>query len=156
MVVIADKIKLAEVSKAPRVCATKCCRNTVKCRGRVCSTCMSREATKRNPMRRCYRNLKSNAKRRGKEFDLTFEQFEAFAVRTDYINKRGIMPDGYTIDRIDNTKGYTISNIRVLTNRENHQKYLNIDRYWNGRQMSFYTSVVDLSAFKQPDIICPF
>jgi len=156
MVVIVETIELAQVGKAERVCATKYCRNIVRCRGRKCSTCVSREATKRNPMRRCYRNLKSNAKRRGKEFTLTFEQFAEFAVRTDYINKRGITPDGYTIDRKDNTKGYTIDNIRVLTNKQNLQKYLNIDRYWDGRQMSFYTSLIDLLAFSQPDASCPF
>jgi hypothetical protein len=32
----------------------------------------------KNKMRDCYHNLKSNSKRRGKEFNLTFEQFEKF------------------------------------------------------------------------------
>ena len=73
-------------------------------------------------MRRCYRNLKISARRRGKAFDLTFEQFQTFAVETDYINKRGIQAYDYTIDRKDNKRGYVIDNIAILTNSQNASK----------------------------------
>jgi hypothetical protein len=156
MVVIIGKIRFATFVRKKRICKTKHCRNYVKCSGSKCSTCRSREYTKRNPIRRCFRNLKSNAKRRGKVFELTFEQFEEFAIRTDYINKRGIMPDGYTIDRRDNSKGYTIDNIRILPNKDNVQKYLTIDRFWDGRKMNFYTSAMNMAAFDNNLLDCPF
>ncbi len=78
----------------------------------------------KNPMKAAYQTLKYNAKRRGKEFDLTFEQFKEFAIKTEYINKRGKNKDSYHIDRIDENKGYTIDNIQVLTNTKNLFKYI--------------------------------
>jgi len=87
------------------VCITKHCRNK-RARGKKCYTCISREQTLKNPMGRAYRNLKSNAKRRGKSFTLTYEQFAYFAIKTDYLNKRGITSEGYHIDRKLNCYGY--------------------------------------------------
>lgn len=73
-------------------------------------------------MRDAYLNLKSNAKRRGKVFELTFDQFREFASQCQYIKKKGRTANSYHIDRIDETKGYTIDNIQLLTNIENIQK----------------------------------
>lgn len=69
-----------------------------------------------------YYTLKSNAKRRGKEFDLTPEQFEQFCRKTLYIGYKGRTGTALSIDRIDSSKGYTMDNIVVLTNRENGAK----------------------------------
>jgi len=75
-----------------------------------------------NPIRAAYLNLKNNAKRRGKEFLLTFEQFEKFAVNytISYGKKRN--KDTWSIDRIDPTKGYSIDNIQLLTLQKNSEK----------------------------------
>ena len=81
----------------------------------ICSSCNSRNYRRKNPMQAAYQNLKSNAKRRGHDFTLTFKQFEDFATATDYIIKKGKSIDSFSIDRIDNDKGYSIDNIRVLT-----------------------------------------
>jgi hypothetical protein len=82
----------------------------------------------RHPEKYAFNNLKQNAKRRGKVFELTFEQFQQFAVETEYMAGKGITKHGLHIDRIDPEKGYLIQNIRVLTNSENvirHRKYMN-------------------------------
>ena len=88
----------------------------------VCYACRNRQYRLNNPMRAAYQNLKDNAKRRGHDFDLTFEQFTQFAIKTDYIIKKGKQVDSYSIDRKENDKGYTIGNIQILTLSENSRK----------------------------------
>jgi len=81
-------------------------------------------------MKNAYWNLKSNAKRRGKVFELTFQEFEQFCYETDYLQGRGKKKTSYSIDRIDNSKGYTLDNIRVMTlsgNAKKGNKHLNYD-----------------------------
>ena len=67
-------------------------------------------------------NLKNNAKRRGKEFLLTLEQFTDFATcyQINYGKKR--TKDTWTIDRIDPDRGYSIDNIQPLTLSANSEK----------------------------------
>jgi hypothetical protein len=69
----------------------------------------------KNVERKCYHNLKNNAKHRGIPFELTFEQFLLFAIRTEYINKRGKTIYSLTIDRMRGSVGYVLGNIRVIT-----------------------------------------
>lgn len=95
------------------------CKN---CKNKICSTCYSRLHREKYPMKNAYWNLKANAKRRGKIFELTFEQFESFCYETDYLQGRGKKKTSYSIDRIDNSKGYVIENIRVLSLSENAKK----------------------------------
>ncbi len=73
-------------------------------------------------MRASYHNHKSNAKRRNIPCDLTFEQFSEFCIKTDYLNGCGRGADSYHIDRIDESKGYTIDNIQKIKNSENIKK----------------------------------
>ena len=82
------------------------------------------EWRKKNPLMACYQNLKYNAKRRNKQFDLKFEEFKRFAILSKYFVKKGIYKDSYHIDRIDESKGYTADNIQVLTNSENIRKFI--------------------------------
>jgi len=83
-------------------------------------------------MKYAYYNLRSNAKHRGKEFDLTFEQFKKFAIETDYFVGKGKKKDSYSIDRIDNNKGYTLDNIQIMTLSENSKKYTKtLDAYYD-------------------------
>jgi hypothetical protein len=128
------------MSKAPSLCSVRGCRKPAAQRGQ-CYAHIKQDYAKRHPLRYCYNSLKQNAKRRGKAFELTFEQFEEFATRTDYINKRGTGAHGFTIDRIDPTKGYTAENIQVLTNAQNVRKYARIDSHWDGQQMQFTTII---------------
>jgi hypothetical protein len=127
-----------------RKCKTPNCRNEPRKGRRVCSTCDVRKYREKYPILAAYNNLKHNAKRRGKEFELTLEQFTKFAIETEYINKKGRNKTGYTIDRINPNLGYTINNIQVLTNSQNVKKQAYIDSYWNGREMEFKTFTPDL------------
>ena len=104
-------------------CATKYCQTTAAKHRTICSKCISRRYRANNPIQSAYQNLRTNAKRRGKEFDLTFIQFKEFAIKTNYIAGKGRSSTSYHIDRIDEEKGYTIDNIQVLTNAENSKKY---------------------------------
>lgn len=109
-------------------CKTEGCNNKAD-RGNYCYKCISRKRAKAHPMKYTYNNLKNNARNRGKEFNLTFQQFKDFCIKTDYMQNKGITKTSYHIDRIDETKGYTIDNIQVLTNTENVKKYVE----WVGR-----------------------
>lgn len=69
-----------------------------------------------------YRTLKANAKRRGKMFTITLDEFRDFCYETQLLTNRGTKSTSYTVDRIDNRYGYHIGNIQKLTNAENARK----------------------------------
>lgn len=82
----------------------------------------NKEWRERNPKMYCYMTLRDNAKRRGHAFELTFPQFELFCYETKYIKRKGIYRRNWSIDRKDNTKGYTIDNICIMKNIQNQKK----------------------------------
>ena len=108
------------------ICVSHACPNNRR-DGNFCNKCIKRKQSAKNPIRTSYYNLRTNAKRRGKEFNLTLEEFTKFAIETEYINKRGKTAKSYSIDRMDNSKGYSIDNIMVLTLSENSIKQNKID-----------------------------
>jgi hypothetical protein len=69
-----------------------------------------------------YNALKQNAKRRGKEFTLTLEEFKTFCERTGYLDLKGKKGTSASIDRIDPSKGYELGNIQVLSLSDNARK----------------------------------
>jgi len=103
----------------------KTCNKNQVTQGRICNTCKMKKYRKNNPIKAAYFNLRCNAKRRGKKFDLSFEEFKTFAIETKYYKKKGIFSTSLHIDRIDETKGYSIDNIQTLTNSANVKKHLN-------------------------------
>jgi hypothetical protein len=92
-------------------------------RGNYCHACAKRRYRDANPLRSAYTQLRHNAKRRGKVFTLTFEQFKEFAIKTEYAFRKGRTGSSYHIDRIDEHGPYSIENIQVLTNSENVRKF---------------------------------
>lgn len=102
-------------------CATPYCTGP-RDRGKFCYKCISRKYRAKNPVKASFNNHKSNAKRRKIPCELTFEQFAEFCVKTDYLNGCGRMADSFHIDRIDESKGYTIDNIQKIKNSENIKK----------------------------------
>ena len=78
---------------------------------------------KANPMKYAYQTLKDNAKRRHKEFTLSFEFFEKWCYKYKYLDKKGISRDGYGIDRIKEEYGYHEWNIQIMKNPDNVTKY---------------------------------
>lgn len=123
-------------SKFILVCITKFCRKPGY-RGNYCHSCQKRRYKERHPERYAYSVLKNNAKRRKKEFDLTFDQFLQFVIKTNYMVSRGRFKDCYHIDRIDETKGYTIDNIQVITNTQNIRKFLSYNYNEKGKPCDF-------------------
>ena len=97
-----------------------------------------------------YHDLKGNAKKRGKAFTITFEQFKSFCVETEYMVKKGIYKDSFHIDRIREEEGYHAWNIQVLENHKNVKKY--IDYCEHKRGLTTVTSITDNSQEKFKDV----
>jgi hypothetical protein len=125
-------------------CETKYCKNKVK--GKYCSTCRSKKSREQNPVKYSYSNLKSNSKRRGIAFKLTFEEFIQFCYQTQYLAGKGKTKTSFSIDRIENDKGYTLDNIRILTLSDNskkgNKKILMYD--WQTKYASVISNNVDI------------
>lgn len=75
--------------------------------------------------------MKQRAKRNGRQFSLVAEDLlplpeicPLLGITLDYSKNRGkgFLPDSPSIDRIDNSKGYTADNIWVISNKANSIK----------------------------------
>lgn len=106
------------------MCATKNCRKKKAPRGNFCYSCIIRKFAAKHPEKYAYFTLRNNAKRRGKEFTITFEDFQKFCIKTKYMIKKGIERDSLHIDRKKEWEGYVKGNIQCLTNSENMRKRL--------------------------------
>ncbi len=95
-------------------CSVHRCNKSVKGLG-LCPNHYQQDWRKKNPINYAYHTLKENAKRRDKEFYLTYGQFRNFCSETGYIEMKGKNGTSFSIDRIDPEQGYHINNIRVLT-----------------------------------------
>lgn len=141
--------------KKQGICKNKGCRKK-KAKGRaICHSCKAKKYREDNPVKSAYQNLRYNAKRRKKEFDLTFEQFEKLCVETEYIKKRGKSKDSYSIDRIDPEKGYTIDNIRVISlaenSRKNNKKTMLLNYNWQTGEAK-YVEIQTKISFDKKDV----
>jgi hypothetical protein len=112
-------------------CATSYCQRLSP--EKYCSCCAKRIYRAKYPMKAAYQNLRSNAKRRRKEFSITFEDFALFCQRTQYITYKGKKKDSYSIDRPKNHLGYTLDNMSILTLSQNTIKMVFIDYDWENR-----------------------
>lgn len=84
-----------------------------------CHTCCSRLFRLRNPDKYAYGNLRSSARKRGIEFNLTFEEFWGFVAGTDYVARRGKGDTDLSIDRIRTNEGYKLGNLRIMRYLDN-------------------------------------
>lgn len=73
-------------------------------------------------MKAAYQTKRHNARRKGKPFTITFEEFEQFCYKYNYMAGRGRSKESYGIDCIDPRLGYVTGNIQALTNSENARK----------------------------------
>jgi hypothetical protein len=108
-------------------CATKYCRNERAPGKSFCHRCRSRKAKENNPYLYHFNALRNNARRRGKEFTLTLEQFRIFCNETGYMLLKGKNKNDYTIDRLRSSEGYSFDNIQVLSHYHNSMKQDNDD-----------------------------
>lgn len=120
-------------------CATKYCRNKRVHHRTVCWNCKRRLYKERHPERYAYENLRNNARRRGKEFLISYDEFLQFSIETNYMLGKGKNKFSYHIDRIDENKGYTLNNIQILTNVENHKKYVSYSYNEQGTPSNYKT-----------------
>lgn len=90
---------------------------------RECNTCRNRRWVNKNPLRKAWHNLKHSAKRRSYEFSIPYDFFERLAKKTGYDKNRERAGDQLTINRIINSKGYTVDNIEVISKSLNSSKY---------------------------------
>lgn len=112
------------MSKDQNLCSRLYCTNKKYRSGNLCSKHRKRKYRQENKLKAAYQNLRTNAKRRGKEFSITLEEFEKFCIKTEYIKRKGRSKDSYSIDRINDEKGYTIDNITILSISKNIKKEL--------------------------------
>ena len=108
-------------NKTMAKCKQVNCCNNIFCKG-LCEKHYSQERAKLYPYKHAYSRLKSNARCRSIAFELSFDEFKQFAIDHNYINKKGRSKNSFHIDRIDNSKGYSIGNIQILTNQQNARK----------------------------------
>jgi hypothetical protein len=74
--------------------------------------------------------LKSNAKRRGIEFNLSTSDIDEIGIPITcpvlnipiYFNNGKVRDNSISFDRIDSTKGYTVDNVIVVSHRVNKLK----------------------------------
>lgn len=103
-------------------CATESCFNEAAKDRTVCLTCRDKVWRLRHPVEYVYKNLKHNAKRRGKVFTITLEDFREFISDTDYMTRRGRKRRDLTIDRVINELGYEKGNLKIITKSRNSRK----------------------------------
>lgn len=104
-------------------CATKNCRKPAK-RGKHCYSCKQNRYKENNPEYYAFYVMKNNAKRRGKIFKITFEDFLEVVVPAKYMKGKGRTANSLHLDRIREEECYVKGNIQVLKNKKNVQKFL--------------------------------
>jgi hypothetical protein len=100
-------------------CQTEDCTNESREHRKLCYKCAKRKHREKYPLKYIYDTVKANAKRRGKEFTLTFDEFKEFCMKTGYDEKKGKTPDSLSIDRREPLNGYSKDNIRAITLSDN-------------------------------------
>ncbi len=108
--------------KTKLICKTKFCKRKRRKHSSFCYTCNSRKYRLKNPLRYSYQAFKDNAKRRGKEFLVTYDEYVEFGQKHGLFRPDGTRYTTKTIDRIDCDKGYHIANMQVLSLIENSKK----------------------------------
>jgi hypothetical protein len=103
-------------------CAYNCTNEPIKRKGGLCHKHYARKRREFDPVGTRFNQFKGNARRRNKPFEITISQFRKFCSDTGYLISKGKRGQNATIDRIDNSKGYTIDNIQLLTLRQNASK----------------------------------
>lgn len=114
---------MSKPSKPGRFCA--CGREIKFNRKEHCETCHKRRWRENNPVQAVYSDLRSNARRRGVGFFITFGEFVDFIVDTAYMRFKGRFPKDLTIDRKIPKLGYRAGNLQILPNEDNVRKYRN-------------------------------
>ncbi len=114
-------MKIAE-KKDKAICPAYHCKKKKADKKRFCHRHHAVQQKANNEGGYVFNLLKQNAKRRGKDFTLTLDEFRRFCAETRYLENRGRNKRGFSIDRIDNALGYSLDNIQILTTSQNSKK----------------------------------
>jgi hypothetical protein len=114
----------------PGKCPVKFCRRESRAnpgavnpsKHRLCNNHAKELSRLRNPIRTTFVEKRSNAKRRGIVWTLTLEEYTEVVMQQEYMDNRGNQRHCLHIDRKDNTKGYEVGNLRIITCSENVAK----------------------------------
>lgn len=109
-------------NKDKNLCQAYRCGNKHTLKDRFCSKHRKRYEKENNFLAYTFNSLKSNAKRRGKDFSLTIEEFKLFCAETNYLALKGRMASSASIDRIRPGEGYHKDNIQILSLSNNSKK----------------------------------
>lgn len=117
------------------VCATKYCRRNAYCKPngkheRYCTKCRSDRWKASKPFSYHFNALRNNARRRGKDFRLTIEEYTEFAIKNKLFDENGAKYNNKTIDRREDLEGYHKDNLQVLSRPMNTRKQW-VDYYRN-------------------------
>lgn len=117
-----------KLKQANGFCVSSGCGRKKASHDKLCDMHRMRMYKLRNPLAYTFNALRCNAKRRGIDFDLTFEEFRQFAKDNGYMELKGTGANDLSIDRPKNHVGYEIGNMQVLTLSENSKKYHYVDK----------------------------
>lgn len=115
--------KLGKRKQKRILCATATCTKKAAPSRTICEKCKCKNYRRKYPLRAIYRNLKNNAKRRHKEFTITYEEFERVAKAEELLRNRGRASQSLSFDRTDVTKGYVSGNVSLMTIGANSRKW---------------------------------
>lgn len=132
------------------MCNTKNCKKPRAKNRNYCHSCIQEKKKQKDTVKYAYWTLRNNAKRRGKVFKLTLEQFREFAHKTNYMVGKGKQKESYHIDRINEAGAYAADNIQVLSNTENVRKFLRYEYDQNGVPASFTTQTTKPDTEQHP------
>lgn len=108
-------------------CKHDCGRISAKGR-KECETCKFQRFKAKNEIIIIYYNLKNSARKRSLKFNLTKEWFVKFVTNSPLLTIRGRSAEAFTIDRVDNDKGYVMGNLEIITKSANSKKYWELYR----------------------------
>ncbi len=108
----------------PRKCSHPRCRRLVRKQEHSDKCTRHRLITFRDkfPLKYSFGNLRRRAIQRGIPFHLTFDDYEKFAIKTDYAKLKGKASLSLSIDRVENGLGYWPWNIAAISLRANSRK----------------------------------
>ena len=116
------KVLIIDKKKSKGLCVAYRCGRKPHTKDRFCPKHSKRYQKEENPIEYTFAALKQNAKRRGKDFSLTIDQFKQFCRETDYIELKGKLGSSASIDRVKPDKGYSLDNIQILSLSQNSSK----------------------------------
>lgn len=118
------------------ICVERCCRNEVAKSRHICHYHRGVRWRLANPAKYAYIVWRSNCIRRGKKFEVTYDQFLFLLKKYNYLELKGTGPLDLCFDRRENELGYTVDNIRGITMSANSFKR-NYHDYKTGKRLTY-------------------